>query len=470
MHHYFNDGGSPMKRHSAISVLFLLILTLGLMISGCGGGSSSGGGSSNGDGGGGGLTPTSPTINGVQPQNPTVGSQLTISGTGFGAARSMKDNGQSYVSFTATGGGSVNATIYNGWVDTQILVGVPQLTPGQNYAVIVNIVTASGTSSSGSTQTAANTITPQAANPGGTLSGRVYNLFTGQAVASAVVSVSNISTETDASGNYSTTRRQERVTESRMTVTQAAIVTRSFPVDIDLSAQDASIISSSYNTTMLRAYCFGTGQSSIRWEPKPQRIVLYNQLYGSNPPQSADQTYLDATLNMIQTEFYTLADGYFNNVTFENFNGRPEDDTRLSQPQAGNFYGNGIIAVYFSTTFTGSTVGNGGWQGYVPVISAGFAHVKYGRSIPDTLHTVRHEMGHATGLAHPFDAIGNTSPYLEPSVMNYSIQYSADYSQADLDAYKYYYHRAPGNTAPDNDPDGSLGYKSGKFVRAVFID
>jgi hypothetical protein len=458
-----------MSRFPAITIIVLIILTLGLLGSGCGGGSgSSGGGVSGGDGGGGGSS-TGPAVTNVQPPNPSVGSQLIVSGSGFGAARSMRDNGQSYVSFGNTAGGSVNAATYNGWSDTQILVVVPQLTVGQNYTVVVNIVTAGGSSSSATTPTAANTIAPQPSNLG-PIAGRVYDLFSGQSVSSAVVSVNNVSTETDANGNYTLTPRQQRVTESRMTVSQAAIVTRSFPVDLDLSTQDASTIPSSYNTNMLRAYCFGTGQSSIRWEPKPQRIVIYNQLYGSNPPQAVDQAYIDAMKNVIQNEFYTLADGYFNNVTIEIFDGRPDDDSRLSQPQAGTFYGDGMIALYLSTTFTGAIVGNGGWQGYAPVISSGFAHLKYGRSIPDTLHTVRHEMGHATGLTHPFEALGNTSPYLEASVMNYTIQYSDDYSQADLGAYKYYYHRAPGNTSPDNDPDGRLGYKGSKLLRAVFTD
>ncbi len=503
-----------MSRFNILTGIFVFFLILVLFVPGCGGGGDSGGGVSGGGGGGGSVTPvTGPTVTGVQPASPTIGDECSINGSGFGA-RELKDNGESYVSFVS-GATVVKAATYNLWSASVIKVIVPALTAGQSYIVTVNIVSGGTVTSSSSTATTGNTVIPQApvttsptittinpqtmtigttpqiaiagrnfgagtgsvffgsvqqstittwsdtqvvcnapanltqgiitvkvrTNAGLTsneasltvspaaanqLTGKVYDIFTGTGVASAVVAIGGFSAESNANGNYTTQSKDLSKAETRMTVTKGTILTRSMPVNNDGGVQDISVVPSSYNTTMLRAYCWGTGQASYRWNVKPTRIVVYNQLYASNPAQSVSQATLDAVATVLQDEFFLLADGYFSGTPIEYFNGRPEDDTRLTGAGDGSFYGSGIIAVYFSNTFTGN-------------------------------------------ITHPFDALGETNPLLEPSVMNYSVQYSASYSTYDSYAYKLFYHRAPGNVAPDRDPDGYLGYKK-EVITVIFKD
>ncbi|MDQ7821336.1 MAG: IPT/TIG domain-containing protein [Candidatus Eremiobacteraeota bacterium] len=544
-----------ISKRVTLFILALVLLAV-FALPGCGGG---GGGSSASGGyiGGGGTTTATPTITSITPANPPVGSECTISGSGFGASKGARDSDKSTVRFvsTADGGTSTDATIYNSWSDSQIKCIVPALTVGQNYVTMVNVVSAAGTVSSSSTQSTANTITPQqqqqtgvtittvtpnsvqqgagttvtitgsgfgttkgsvtfgsvsqtttltwadtqitcavptalasgtvgvkvvtaagtSSNSAslniytaatGTLTGRVYDIFSGTSMSAATVNVNSVSTESNTSGVYSMT--PGGTGESRMTVSSGSIVTRSFPVNVTNASQDVSVVASTYNTDMLRAYCWGQGQSSMRWNTKPTAIVIYNTL--SRGTSAVSQADITTTQSWLQNEFFTLANSYFSGTTVEVYNGRPEDDPRNTVSDAG-IIGQNTIAIYWSDTITGTTQGEGGWSGQGNVIVGGFAHIRNAGRTMDLQEALRHEMGHATGFTHPFASLGVTNPKLEYSVMNYYYaKSSSTYTTSDLNAYIYYYHRAPGNVAPDRDPDGYAGYKHLPVKTVIFRD
>ncbi|MHC9543626.1 MAG: beta strand repeat-containing protein [Vulcanimicrobiota bacterium] len=116
---------------------------------------------------------TNPAVTSVT-ANLTTGQTCTIGGTNFG---SSKDGGSSTVTFTPTAGGTaITVANYLTWSDTAITLVTPTLVTGTQYVVVVNRVTSSGTLSSSSTPSSANTttgtapttppaITSQAPNP-----------------------------------------------------------------------------------------------------------------------------------------------------------------------------------------------------------------------------------------------------------------------------------------------------------------
>ncbi len=102
------------------------------------------------------------------------------------------------------GGDGVRATGYASWNNSTIMCTVPDITQARqssNYVVVVYRVTASGTSSSSTTSTIANTVTVETASTG-TVTGRVTDYFTGNPLQNVQVSIGALATTTAADGTY----------------------------------------------------------------------------------------------------------------------------------------------------------------------------------------------------------------------------------------------------------------------------
>ena len=79
------------------------------------------------------VTPSPPSLSSISPTSGTAGTQVTLSGSNFGASR-----GSSYVLF-----GSTQAATYDSWSDTRIVCRVPDISTG---TVQVKVTTGVGTS------------------------------------------------------------------------------------------------------------------------------------------------------------------------------------------------------------------------------------------------------------------------------------------------------------------------------------
>lgn len=142
-----------MNRVSLSACVCALLIILS-MTAGCGGGDSSSPSWYWGND----TAPTAsaPQITAVSPTQVTGGTLLTITGTGFGESR---DSQKSTISFLDSSGQSTSTSTCPSWSSTSIKAVVPSLTEGGTYTVVVNAATASGTTSSSSTPSTANTIT-----------------------------------------------------------------------------------------------------------------------------------------------------------------------------------------------------------------------------------------------------------------------------------------------------------------------
>ncbi|MDQ7824290.1 MAG: IPT/TIG domain-containing protein [Candidatus Eremiobacteraeota bacterium] len=116
------------------------------------------------------TTTPSPIVTGVTNSSGgatiSPGNDCTVSGVGFGNTRSESVRASSSVRFVKTDGTYVEATAYKSWSNTSITCTVPTaLQYGEQYTVVVIIVTATGDLSSNTTASAANTVVPSSSNP-----------------------------------------------------------------------------------------------------------------------------------------------------------------------------------------------------------------------------------------------------------------------------------------------------------------
>jgi len=300
----------------------------------------------------------------------------------------------------------------------------------------------------------------------GGLVGRVYNLLTNAPVADVNLSVNGKTGTTDANGYYTIT--SVGTGTQRMTAS-GNIITRSLPVNLTVGYQDISVLPSSFNTTMFRALTVWPGNhtGTARWETKP-KFIIYKYMQGETNV-AVPQATIDNITAVVQ-EIGGLADGFFSSPQIEYYNGRVNDDPRWQfssgTPQWGyikaGYNAIGISMVQSLGSNTG--LGGGTWDGDLwlrgggLVLSAEYQNESYFTS------TVRHEMGHALALWHPFENLDVNSPLMEYSIMNYWPQGSLygkrsdDFSDIDRNALIIMYHRAPDNNAPDTDPDDYSGY------------
>jgi hypothetical protein len=143
--HQKNQGGKSTIMTKTIKNLSLVLCLVAVMAFaiGCNNSSTDNGGGYYGDGG---NVVTPPNVTGLLPANNLApGQQVTISGTGFGAARAA---GLSYVRFVPqlTGGTTLSPLGYINWTDTQIVCYAPSgLVAGVQYVIQVFVVNADGT-------------------------------------------------------------------------------------------------------------------------------------------------------------------------------------------------------------------------------------------------------------------------------------------------------------------------------------
>lgn len=311
--------------------------------------------------------------------------------------------------------------------------------------------------------------------------GMVTNLFSGSGIPSATVACTEFTASTDSRGEYLVFG--VGTGQTRMNVTSSAIIERSFVVNYTPTGrQDVTVWPSTYNTTMFRALMLND-DATKRWM-SPPTFVLYRQKYDSDPAADVAAADWAAMLDVVTNELPAISDNWLGGApNIEVFPGRPNDDPRWtkssSDPDWGYIEGQGAIGVAVRDTFSGGAAGLGGsmWDANYEMTGGGAVTLAGGGGYSDLRHVFRHEIGHAIGWSHPWTRIpgGESDPNLDLSVMNYinlSVPvWSNEFSDADRKAAKSMYHRAPGNVAPDYDPDNYVGFNStGPITGAFYRD
>ncbi len=297
------------------------------------------------------------------------------------------------------------------------------------------------------------------------------------AVESATVSFDSFTDVTDSMGRYLIHGVGSGTT--RMTVTGDAIFTRSFPVATTWSgAQDVTAIPAGYNTYMLRRFMsaphgaendFVPGVTQ-RWRPAPAippTFVTYTKFL------DAETEVPEATLQIIRAfvvnELPALTDGQLGGAEYlEIFEGRPHDDPRFSGDDTdfGGIWGHNAVAITIVEDFTDTGVaglGGGGFDWDYWCTGGGATLIQ--NPWPGLL---RHEAGHGLFCwPHPWERMAEDDIplHIENSIMNYGPAAAwpspdDNYTKADRDCIRFEYHRGAGNTEPDRDVDGQVGYKA----------
>jgi len=365
--------------------------------------------------------------------------------------------------------GNINLNIINNIIPTPVPPtpsgNTPTTIPG-NTPTNTPIAPTPTNTPGGSAPTATNT--PAGPTPlAGGLVGRVYDLFTNTAMEDVNLSVNGKTGTTDINGYYTITSVGSGT--QRMTAS-GNIITRSFPVNLSGGQQDISVLPSNFNTTMFRALTVwpGSHTGTARWEIKP-KFIIYKYMQDVDNV-AVPQTTIDKLTSVIQ-EVGGLADGFFSSPEIEYYNGRANDDTRwkfsTSPPEWGYIQsGYNAIGISMRQTLPDNNTGLGGgtWDGDLWLRGGGVVLSAEYQNDTGFTSTVRHEIGHALALWHPFENLAVSNSQMEYSIMNYWPQgslygkRSEDYSDADKKAFIIMYHRAPDNNAPDTDPDNFNGY------------
>ncbi|MBD3176873.1 MAG: hypothetical protein GF320_16965, partial [Armatimonadia bacterium] len=169
--------------------------------------------------------------------------------------------------------------------------------------------------------------------------GIVTDVFSGDPLVGALVSVGGLSDTTDASGAYSITGLSADT--QRMEVTHGDYLTRSFEVNTAPSGtQDVTALPSSHNTKMMRALYYkptGGGQYdpgvTRRWpEDNPPTFVIYTKyLNDGDNPRDVAQYSIDHFVDVIENTLPSMTNGCIGGPgSVEIFEGAPEDDSRVA--------------------------------------------------------------------------------------------------------------------------------------------
>ncbi|MEQ8187827.1 MAG: hypothetical protein ABRQ39_07610 [Candidatus Eremiobacterota bacterium] len=347
----------------------------------------------------------------------------------------------------------------------------PTNTPGGSAPTATN-------TPGGSAPTATNTPGGGPTPVAGGLVGIVYNLFTNAPVEGVNLAVQGKTGTTDVNGHY--TIESAGTGTQRLTITGGNIITRSLPVNLTGGYQDIRVLPSTFNTTMFRALTVwpGSHTGTARWEVKP-KFIIYKYMQDVDNV-AVPQATIDNITSVVQ-EIGGLADGFFSSPQIEYYNGRVNDDPRWQfssgTPQWG-YIKAGYNAIGISMIQSlGSNTGFGGgtWDGDLWLRGGGLVLSAEYQSESYFPSTVRHEMGHALALWHPFENLDVNNAQMEYSVMNYWPQGSLygkrtdGFSDADRNAFIIMYHRAPDNNAPDMDPDNYSGYHRKPDILHEFV-
>lgn len=307
--------------------------------------------------------------------------------------------------------------------------------------------------------------------------GFVTDLITGAAMPGVNVAVSalGLSDATDSAGMYELSGIGGTATQR--VVASTGTIERSFQANLAPSgSQDITVLPDDYNTTFLRAMSFADGEV-LRWPVgMSPTIVAYRYKYqaGGDPVLVSDAMWA-AILDVLNNQLMSLSEGFYGGPKVEIYNGRPEDDPRWQPRNTYWGYIEGGVGLAVSDYLGGGVAGLGGcgWYSDCSLAVGGAVVLGDGGGYEDLRHVVEHELGHAFGWAHPFENLSSTDPLMRPSVMNYqtSGNWTMLYSDADRETMRFYMHRPQGNTAPDTDPDGFVGYRAeGPIQGGVYID
>jgi len=298
------------------------------------------------------------------------------------------------------------------------------------------------------------------------LAGFVLDLFDEWGISGANVALDVVGSDvSDATGFYSVETGGDY--DGRVTITRSGYYNRvaNAVVSGAWTTRDITLVPTTFNMLNFEALMGYFGGEVSRWYPNPpQRYVIYR--YTKDTNQAVSQSQIDAVQEVLNNEVAQHIGPWLQPVTIEVYNGRPQDDSRLTSVNMGAadpwYIHDGWITIMWVTT-------SGGWLGIAGWSTSGY-NIVYASTqllLPVTKGTIRHELGHCYGFAHPHDFLTDWNQLVD-SVMNYDItgHSSETYTLFDRQSFRLAYARPPGNSRPDTDPVGAGVWRG---VRRVFV-
>jgi hypothetical protein len=294
--------------------------------------------------------------------------------------------------------------------------------------------------------------------------GYVTNLINGVAMPGVEVAVSalGLTDVTDAAGMYEFSGIGS--TAARRVVASTGTIERSFEANLAPSgSQDITVLPDDYNTTFLRAWMWD-GATLWRWPQEQAPIFLvYQYLFRETMDVEVPGADMNAAAQVLLNDLPALSEGFFNTAYAWPY--RPETGglwTAGDEDWGYHYTDPPSVGVAVCNSFSDPNVlGLGGVFRSGATVLGGGVVVKRGYEQEFMEYLFRHEILHSVGVGHPFERMSTSDPLMRPTVMNYDWlgNYSYEYSQADLECMRFMLHRPQGNTAPDNDPNGYVGYR-----------
>ncbi len=262
-----------------------------------------------------------------------------------------------------------------------------------------------------------------------TISGKITGMFNSTTISGASITVGDKSVLSDSQGNFVVSGAT-----GRMIVSAGNYYTYSFPIEPASSPLSILLVGTEMNNQSYSGY-FIRG-TSRRWKAVPKIKI-------SEDIPSAQAA---AIKNIITGELPGLT-GNFISVSENQI-----ISTSSTEPGEGEFLilqDNSATNSYAELSYAGDEIVA--------------CKIAYRWTDIDSLNqysyrTIRHELGHGVGFAHPFEVLGWDSPDLPTSAMNYVNEYnkySFTYTETDIKVGTRKYHRGAGNKLPDTDPDSS---------------